>query len=247
MIMKGYIVIPARYGSTRLPGKLLLSLGNKPLIRWTVENALMVKDFQVILATDDERIARSVEDLPIKIIFTPSNLPSGSDRVAEALKTLFPLPLVVNLQGDEPFMDAKIIEKLANAHQKSKCEIFTLAREIKSDEDPDNPNIVKVALGINSNAVYFSRSPIPFYREDKPKYLIHLGIYSYRWESLFRFVSFPPGRLEQIEKLEQLRALENGLCIGVKVVEYEGVGIDTEEDLVKAEELLQMKSKSNTI
>ena len=237
--MKSYIVIPARYRSTRFPGKLLAPLGGTPVVRWVVENALKVPDSRVILATDDRRIAEVVEDLDLDVVMTPSSLPSGTDRVAAAVREQESAEIVVNLQGDEPFLPPELIEELIEAHSRSTFDIFTLARVISKNESSHDPNLVKVVVDRDGRALYFSRSPIPFYRENEGDYLVHIGIYSYRWEALFRFVGLPPGRLEMAEKLEQLRALENGMSIGVKVVDYIGIGIDTPEDLIRAESLLK--------
>ncbi len=237
--MKSYIVIPARFGSTRFPGKLLAPLGGKPVVRWVTENALKVPRAVVVLATDDERIAQAVDGLDVKVVFTPSDLPSGTDRVAAAVKNMEPVDLVVNLQGDEPFLPPDLIAILIDRHVNSQCEIFTLARPMETDEDPRDPNLVKVVTDRNGRALYFSRSPIPYYRGEERGYHVHLGIYSYRWEALFKFVALEPSRLEKAEKLEQLRALENGMSIGVAMVEYRGIGIDTPEDLIRAEKLLK--------
>ncbi len=237
--MKNYIVIPARYGSTRFPGKLLAPIKGKPVIRWTVENALKVPRSRVIVATDDRRIAAAVEDLEVDVIMTPSELPSGTDRVAVAVSELEPAEIVVNLQGDEPFLSAKLVNDLIEAHRNSTFDIFTLARLLGDDEKSSDPNLVKVVIGKGGRGLYFSRSPIPYYRGRRGNFLVHIGIYSYRWDALFDFVDLSPGKLELAEKLEQLRALENGMSIGVKIVEYQGIGIDTPEDLIRAESLLK--------
>ncbi len=245
--MKKYIAIPARYGSKRFPGKLLKRIDGKPLIRIVAENALLTPEAEVVIATDDQRIAEAVSDLKVKIIMTPPELPSGTDRIAHALKKLQPAEYVINLQGDEPMLTSSLLSLLFENHEKSNCQIFTLARKMRVGEDPSDPNLVKVVVDRKGRALYFSRSPIPFYREEKGEYLIHIGVYSYRWETLMKFVNLPPSPLERAEKLEQLRALENEMCIGVRVVEYDGVGVDTPEDLTKVEEVLKRKHKKDSI
>ncbi len=246
--MSNYIVIPARFSSTRFPGKLLALLSGKPVIRWVVENALEVKECKIVLATDSEKIAEVISDLKdVRVIMTPSDIPSGTDRVAFAVKDLPSPEFVINLQGDEPLLSSELIEILLENHLESDLDIFTLARKLREDEDPSDQNLVKVVFDRYGKALYFSRSPVPFYKKTSGDYFIHIGIYSYRYNSLEKFISLSQSPLERAEKLEQLRALENEMSIGVKVVDYNGVGIDTEDDLRRAELLLKYGEKSNSI
>lgn len=221
------IGIPARLRSSRLPEKMLREIGGKPVIRWTVENALKVEDAKVIVATDDERIKDAVEDI-CEVRLTPSDLPSGTDRLAYALRDLDDGDLVINLQGDEPFVDPDILKRLFLLMESESADIYTLAREEDRNEDP---NRVKVVLDSRNFALYFSRLPIPYRSE---KVLIHIGIYGYRKKKLLEFSNLPRPRIEELEVLEQLRALYHGWKIRVEVVDYRGISIDTEQDLERA-------------
>ena len=226
------IGIPARYSSSRFPGKLLAPLGGKPVIRWVVEAALSSDANRVVVATDDPRIAEAVSDV-CEVRMTPSDLPSGTDRLAYALGDLPPDTLVMNLQGDEPLVKPDILNALFSFAERGGAEIYTLAHP---SEDGANPHRVKVVLDANSNALYFSRSPVPY---GAATYLIHVGIYLYRLRDLLRFADLPPAPLERAERLEQLRALYYGWRIKVLVSDYEGFGIDTPEDLEEAERRLR--------
>jgi 3-deoxy-manno-octulosonate cytidylyltransferase (CMP-KDO synthetase) len=221
------IGIPARLRSSRLPEKMLREIGGKPVIRWTVENALKVEDAKVIVATDDERIKDAVEDI-CEVRLTPSDLPSGTDRLAYALRDLDDGDLVINLQGDEPFVDPDILKRLFLLMESESADIYTLAREEDRNEDP---NRVKLVLDSRNFALYFSRLPIPYRSE---KVLIHIGIYGYRKKKLLEFSNLPRPRIEELEVLEQLRALYHGWKIRVEVVDYRGISIDTEQDLERA-------------
>jgi len=221
------IGIPARLRSTRLPEKMLREIWGKPVIRWTVENALKVEDAKVIVATDDERIKDAVEDI-CEVRLTPSDLPSGTDRLAYALRDLDDGDFVINLQGDEPFVDPDILKRLFILMESESADIYTLAREEDRNEDP---NRVKVVLDSRNFALYFSRLPIPYRSE---KVLIHIGIYGYRKKKLLEFSRLPRPRIEELEGLEQLRALYHGWKIRVEVVDYKGISIDTEQDLERA-------------
>ena len=223
--------IPARYSSSRFPGKLLYPLGGKPVIRWAVEAAVASSADAVVLATDDPRIAEAVSDL-CRVVMTPSDLPSGTDRLAYALRDLPEDSLIVNLQGDEPFVGPEVIDSLFSFASVGDADIYTLAHP---SSDGDNPNRVKVVLDAKGYALYFSRSPIPHGAEE---YLIHVGMYAYTLRRLRDFSSLPISPLERTERLEQLRALYHGWRIKVLVSDYEGFGIDTPEDLRRAEDML---------
>lgn len=230
--------IPARYGSSRFPGKLLHPLGGKPVIRWVVEAALSSSADRVILVTDDVRIREAVSDL-CEVRMTPADLPSGTDRLAYAIRDLPSDTLVMNLQGDEPFVKSEVIDALFSFAGGGDAHIYTLAHP---SGEGDNPNRVKVVLDDSGFALYFSRSPIPYGARE---YLIHVGIYVYTLENLLRFSKLEPSPLERMERLEQLRALYHGWRIKVMVSDYEGFGIDTPEDLQKAETLLFGSSRTD--
>lgn len=238
------IVIPAREKSTRLPDKLLIKINGKPIIRWTVENCLNIKNIdRVVVATDSERIKESLKDLDIDIYLTPNNIKSGSDRIAYVLKFIED-DNIINVQGDEPLVNPEDIEKLAEVLKNE--EITTLAYPLRNEEDFNNPNIVKVVLDKNNYALYFSRSPIPYPRDIKFDDLIknfkvykHIGIYGYKKDVLYKFAyKLGHSPVEDIEKLEQLRFLYNGYRIKVIEARNETVGIDTEEDLKIFKQLL---------
>ncbi len=235
--MKVLTVIPARYGSSRFPGKPLASILGKPMIRWVVEGALKSKT-DVVVATDDERICKAVEDL-VECRLTPSDLPSGTDRIYEVAKN-FSHDIVINLQGDEPLIDGRLLDELTE-HLEENADIVTPVRRVKKDEISD-PGSVFVVTDKKGFALYFSRSLIPHYRNgDNQEYLKHIGIYVFWKDSLRRFVSLPQGKLERIEKLEQLRALEHGLRIKIVEVNFRSHPVDYPEDIEKVEEILRSK------
>ncbi len=227
------IIIPARYASTRLPGKPLLDRTGKPLIQHVVENAREseVAD-RVVVATDDNRIFDVVTAFGGEAVMTSEDHTSGTDRLAEATKNLG-LPddeIIVNVQGDEPDIPPQLIARLVSLIDNTDSPMATLCTEISS-EDANDPNKVKVVMSETGNALYFSRSKIPFDRDDEgTTYHLHMGIYAYRCCFLNTFTSLKPTSLEQTEKLEQLRAIENGHTIAIAVVDYNGSGIDTPED-----------------
>lgn len=249
-------IIPARYGSTRLPGKLLLSIAGKPLILHTLERAAAATCVdRVIVATDDRRIFDAVTAVGAEAVMTSPDHQSGSDRLAEAAETLPVGSIIVNVQGDEPLISSETIDRAVNALSGS-VDIVTVSEPITSLWDEIlNFNVVKVVAAENGDALYFSRSPMPFPREAalrhggpneaieaEPELLgifrKHVGLYVYRREFLLEFTRMPQTRLERIEMLEQLRALENGARI--KVVEAAGtsIGVDTAEDLERVREIL---------
>jgi len=228
-------VIPARYASTRLPGKPLLNRTGKPLIQHVYERVQQVRSLQrVIVATDDRRIADVVRSFGGEAVMTRPDHPSGTDRVAEVAATL-KADIVVNVQGDEPEIEPAYVDRLVDLlASRYDCEMATLACPFPAEVDPAEPSAVKVVVDLAGRAVYFSRSPIPHPRDRSEgsggDYLLHIGIYAYRREFLGRLTTWPVGRLERIEKLEQLRAIEHGASIAVGLVERATVGIDTPED-----------------
>jgi 3-deoxy-manno-octulosonate cytidylyltransferase (CMP-KDO synthetase) len=233
------IAIPARISSTRLPEKPLRILCGKPLIGWVIESCLKITK-NVLVATDDGRVKKTSEEFGAKAVITSPEHPSGTDRIFEAVRNL-EFKYVVNVQGDEPFVKPihilPIVEALKNGE-----EYATIAVRSKNEEEVKNPNNVKVVVDKNSHGIYFSRSVIPHPRDGRiePKnYLKHIGIYGYTKESLGKFVSWKEGFLERIEKLEQLRIIENGCKIHVSIVSESAFGIDTEEDLRKAAEKIE--------
>ena len=230
------VVIPARYASTRLHGKALLDIAGKPMVAHVVDRALESSANRVIVATDDQRIAEAAKDLNCDVCMTREDHESGSDRIAEVVNKLA-LPddeVIVNVQGDEPLIPGELINKVAESLRSvSDAAMSTAAIKIEREEDRLNPNVVKVVFKLNGEAMYFSRAPIPFARDEQtsPAYR-HIGIYAYRGEFLKRYHRLTESLIEQTEKLEQLRVLDNGDKIMVEVVEHgTGMGVDTQEDL----------------
>lgn len=242
--MKILGVIPARYGSTRFPGKPLVSLRGRPLIQWTLAGAKKSKLLSdVIVATDDERIKKAVEEVGGKVVMTASDLPSGSDRIHAALKDL-ECDVVVNIQGDEPLVTGEWVDCLAQVFVDDPLmDMATLAHPI-TNEELQSPNSVKVVLNHNDEALYFSRYPIPYSRNTAEKMgslegcLKHIGMYAYSKKFLKKFCEAPPSFIENAESLEQLRALYLGAKIKVIRVKEASLGVDTPEDLVRLEKLL---------
>ncbi len=234
--MERAIVVPARLSSTRLPRKPLLEICGKPLIRWVVEGCLKTGE-RVILATDSEEVGEAVSDLGVEVVLTPSELPSGSDRVAYAVKDT-DLDLVINYQGDEPFVYPGDVERIFGELEGGE-DVVTLA--VEDESSYGRPSDVKVVLSRSGHALYFSRSPIPYFRNRKDSFkpLKHVGIYGFRKDALMRFVSMGRGTLEEVEGLEQLRLLEEGVRIKVLISENFYHGVDTQEDLKIVEERLQ--------
>jgi 3-deoxy-manno-octulosonate cytidylyltransferase (CMP-KDO synthetase) len=234
------IVIPARYGSSRLPGKPLLELAGKPLLQWVHERALGCGALEVLVATDDQRIAEVARGFGAQVVMTAAHHETGTDRIAEVAKNLAGFDIVLNVQGDEPFIQPSLVEKLATAlREDKKLEMSTAACPL-DPADLANPNCVKVVTDLAGNALYFSRAPIPCDRDGDadPSRLRHLGIYGYRRKFLLDFVKWKQTPLEKSEKLEQLRALEHGAKIRVIKTKPAGPGIDTPEDLKAAEKFL---------
>jgi len=243
-------VIPARYASTRFPGKPLALIAGKPLIQHVVERCREAKSLsEVIVATDDQRI-RDVAVKFCRVEMTSPDHPSGSDRIAE-VGARCECDAVANVQGDEPLIDPAVVDAVAAALTQE--EMSTAATRIRDAADYENPNVVKVIVNRAGRALYFSRRTIPYLREaaNRPvseqlaafPFLKHLGIYGYRRETLLRLVKFPISALEAAERFEQLRALENGIPIAVVTVDYDSVGVDAPEDVERVERLLKALRK----
>ncbi len=241
---KSAIVIPARWASSRLPGKPLLELAGKPLVRHVWERCLKVKGVDtVIVATDDMRIAEAAFAFGAEVALTSPRHPSGTDRIAEVASRLAGFDIVLNVQGDEPFIPPALPSKLLDALQKDRSLSMSTAACPLAAEELENPNCVKVVTALDGTALYFSRAPIPCDRDGdtSPARLRHLGIYGYRRRFLLEFVRWKQTPLEKSEKLEQLRALEHGAKIHVVKTRPTGPGIDTPADLKAAEAFLRKR------
>ncbi len=243
--MKTLGIIPARYASSRFPGKPLVPIAGKPLIQRVVEQCQKAQALaEVVVATDDERIARVAGQF-CRVEMTAAHHASGTDRIAEVAQRIA-CDAVVNIQGDEPLMAPDVIDQVARALEKD--ELSTAATRVKTPAEYDNPNVVKVVVNLAGRALYFSRRVIPYLRDavNRPvadqlaafPFLKHLGIYGYRRDALLRLVALPVSSLEYAEKLEQLRALENGFEMAVERVDYESVGVDVPDDVPRVERLL---------
>ena len=246
--VKCSIVIPARIGSVRFPRKVLANLCGKPIVQHVYENAKAAKiTDDISILTDSEDIANVVKSFGGKVLMTSADCKCGADRIASVIDKIDG-DLVINVQGDEPLLRPDIIAEVAKLANRSSASIFTPVYKIREQSELDNPNRVKVAVGANMRAVYFSRSPIPFLRDvEKSQWLKkadfwgHIGVYGYIRSVLENYKNFKPSILEQYESLEQLRFLENGYSIDVVVVESSSIGIDFPSDLQIAEEMLRMR------
>ncbi len=258
--MPAIVIIPSRYASSRFPGKPLCLLAGKPMIRHVYERAREARLVQdVFVATDNKLIYETVEGFGGKAIMTSEAHPSGTDRIAEAVEKLQATgnmlraaDIIVNVQGDEPMIYPQMIDDVISLMDDERASMGTLAKRIEEEEEIFDPNIVKVVFNAEGFALYFSRSPIPFHRDEWKdlKHLMihgsrlavfkHIGIYAYRKDVLLSLSKLPSTRLEEIEKLEQLRALENGFRIKVKETEFETIGIDTPMDLERVERCLSI-------
>jgi 3-deoxy-manno-octulosonate cytidylyltransferase (CMP-KDO synthetase) len=250
--MKFLGLIPARYASTRFPAKPLAVLGGKTVIQRVYEQVVGVLD-DAYVATDDERIEAAVKAFGGKVVMTSVNHKSGTDRCYEAMTKIGQaFDVIINIQGDEPFIQASQLETLKQCFSDSKTQIATLVKPFTAEqpfEALENVNSPKVVVSKNMNAMYFSRSIIPYFRnKDKNEWLKnhvyykHIGLYAYRAEVLKEITSLPQSSLELVESLEQLRWLENGYIIKVGITNVETIGIDTPEDLVRAENFLKMQA-----
>ena len=236
-------IIPARYAASRFEGKVLAKIGGKPMIQHVWERAKKAHTLdELIIAADDDRIIKAVEEFGGKAVFTSKSHPSGTDRLREIANPL-DVDIVVNIQADEPFLHHSMVDNLVNALRDDKDIVMaSLMRKIENYGDVSNPNVVKVVVNKNNFALYFSRCPIPFIREQDqapedekpPVFYKHIGLYAYTKDFLFTFANLPPSSLEKYEKLEQLRALENGYKIKMVETKYDTIGVDTPEDLEEA-------------
>ncbi|MDD5627874.1 MAG: 3-deoxy-manno-octulosonate cytidylyltransferase [Elusimicrobia bacterium] len=236
------VVIPARLGSTRFPAKVLALLGGRPVVEWCWRAARAARVGPVLVATDDERVRRVVAAFGGEAVLTPKSCASGSDRVARAAKGRRE-PLIINLQGDMPFVKPATIRRVADILRSNPAaDMATAVMPLDDPRREADPNVVKAALTRDGRALYFSRAAIPFSRDGgRPRRFEHLGIYGFRRRSLDRFVSLPATALERCECLEQLRALEDGMTIYAAVVSERPVAIDTPADLRRAERMLKGK------
>jgi 3-deoxy-manno-octulosonate cytidylyltransferase (CMP-KDO synthetase) len=242
--MKVVSVIPARYASQRFPGKPLAKIQDKPMIQWVYENAKKARlaDLTVV-ATDDERIAQVARGFGAEVVMTPSDIASGTDRVA-AVAERYPADLYVNVQGDEPMMQAEGVDRAIELVKSGRFAMSTIMTPIRSAEEMKEVTVVKVIVDRNGRAIYFSRHPIPYSREPIPEKgfacFRHLGLYVYTRETLFRLKSLPVHPIERGESLEQLRALADGLSIGCAEVDFVSIGVDTPEDLERVKNELRL-------
>ena len=238
---KCYGIIPARYGSSRFPGKPLAMILGKPMFRHVFERARQCPELsEVVLATDDERIRRAAQESNVPVVFTRKDHPNGTSRVMEAARIL-EIPedaVVVNIQGDEPVLAPAMVSQLLLPFRDTTVEATTLAREIDKGQ-AQSPDQVKVVFSKSGRALYFSRFPVPYHQgQTNERFFGHIGLYAFRMQVLRRFVSWKPTPLEGQENLEQLRLLENDVAIRVVITPHQSVGVDTPEDIQKVERLL---------
>ena len=245
--MKTLCVIPARFASTRLPGKPLALIAGKPMIQWVYERAKQADLIdKVVVATDNNKIDAVVREFGGQVVMTPENLPSGTDRVAYVAQKEN-AEIVINLQGDEPFVSTELLNKMVQVFSNPEIEMATPVKKITEPGDLKNPNLVQVVRDNKHFALYFSRSIIPYVRDiekredwiNKQDFYKHIGIYAYRKHLLIKLTNLPQSGLESAEKLEQLRALENGIQIYTVETAYESVGVDTKEDLELVNNLIK--------
>lgn len=239
-------IIPARFASTRFPGKVLAKIAGKPMIQWVYERAIQAKYLQrVIVATDEKRVKETVEQFGGVAFMTSSKHETGTDRVAE-IAAKIEADVIVNIQGDEPLISPHAIDSLIEPFFANNLNMATLCRKATNIEEINNPNTARVVFDENQNALYFSRAPIPYNRDFQYQnrsinvgdYFQHIGIYAYHKEFLLKLSKLPQTRLEKVEKLEQLRVLEHGYKIRVVQTNYSPVCVDVKEDIHKVEELI---------
>jgi len=239
-----YAIIPSRYGSTRFAGKPLALINGKPMIQLVYERAMMVPELkQVVVATDDQRIMEAVHRFGGKAVMTRTDHVSGTDRLAEAADKMRinPSDIVINIQGDQPVFNPAVISNLVEPLRRDQNLVMsTPAAPLTDPLQINDPNVVKVVFSSNNMALYFSRAPIPWPRQgDRSDYYRHIGIYAYRADFLKKFVALPQGRLEALEMLEQLRALEHGYQIKVALTDAVSPDVDVPEDIARVEQFLK--------
>jgi 3-deoxy-manno-octulosonate cytidylyltransferase (CMP-KDO synthetase) len=240
-------IIPVRLASTRLPNKPLADICGKSMTQRVYEQALAADLGEVIIACDGEEIAAEVKKFGGKFVITDPNLPSGTDRIHAALQSFGKndFEVIVNLQGDLPNIDPQVLRDAAQAALQHDCDIATVASKIKNEAEITNPNVVKIAIAFKEKnlgkALYFSRCPIPYSKENSADYYHHIGIYAYKKSALEKFVKLAPSMLEKRESLEQLRALENDMKIFVRIVDAHPLSVDTKEDLEIVTKLISSK------
>ena len=240
---KTVIIIPARYSSTRLCGKLLMEVDSKPIIQWVWEAAKKSKlADEIIIATDSELIFNKAKDFGANVEMTSVEHKSGSDRICEVAKRHSEYDYILNMQGDEPQITPEVIDLAISTLTKNDCDISTLVRQITDIEQIQDPNCVKCVFDNDFNALYFSRCPIPYERnKGEADYYAHIGIYGYKRESLIKMTSLEQSDLEKAESLEQLRALKNGMKIKVAITKLNPIGIDTQRDLNRFKNIVEKK------
>jgi 3-deoxy-manno-octulosonate cytidylyltransferase (CMP-KDO synthetase) len=245
--MKKIAVIPARYSSVRFPGKLMQMLGEKTIIRTTYENTVAANLFDdVFVVTDSKIIYNEIKQHNGNVLMSHKEHESGSDRIAEAIENI-DCDVVLNVQGDEPFVDTDILQRLLHVFENEQVMVASLMHTIFEQPDVENANNVKVVVDKNNDALLFSRSVIPYARDKETSvmYYKHIGVYAYRKIALLQFTKWQPTALEKIEKLEQLRYLENGVKIRMILTEHISIGIDTAEDLELARKYLNQQKKAH--
>ena len=243
------VIIPARYNSSRLPGKPLIQIAGKPLIQWVFDRARRISGAaEVLIVTDDLRIAEAARSFHARVMMSPIDIQSGSERVGYAARNM-EANIIVNLQGDEPFVPVDALEKAIDLLKDTpQLNISTIACPLRSEDEWRNPSIVKVLVDKDMNAIYFSRATIPSFRYEPfrplPRLLKHIGAYIFRKDFLLQFLAWEQGSFEKAEKLEQLRILENGYKIGVIESEKSSFGVDTPEDVAYIEKFLKERGSN---
>ena len=242
-------IIPARWGSTRFPGKPLHPIAGKPLLRHVWERCRRARKLDsVIIATDDMRIANAAFDWGAEVALTSRHHRSGTDRIAEVVQKAKEFAYVINIQGDEPLVDPRLIDRFVETLKSdNKIDIVTAAHPFENVQDANSPHQVKVVVDLNGDALYFSRSPIPFSKAKEATLLRHQGIYGFRRSALLQFVKWKPSPLEQAESLEQLRALENGVRVHVLVTKQGSPGVDTPQDAKALEQKLARAKRRSVV
>ncbi|MFL6584972.1 MAG: 3-deoxy-manno-octulosonate cytidylyltransferase [Chthoniobacterales bacterium] len=246
--MKAVGIIPARWASTRFPGKPLHMIAGKPLLQHVWEACRRAKDLDaLIVATDDMRIAQAAFDWGAEVALTKSHHNSGTDRIAEVAAKAKQFGYIINIQGDEPLINPRLVDRMVQILRgNERIGMITAAHPFAAAGEADSPHQVKVVIDRASDALYFSRAPVPFAREEQPRYLRHQGIYGYRRDVLLQFVRWKSSPLERAESLEQLRALENGVRIHVLVTNSGTAGVDTPADAAALEQILARAGRRKT-